>query len=207
MKRTLNSIFLSLVVIALPASGAIISFEEFPADNDNGPMPAGRYSSLGITFGATDDGSTWGGLDNSDPGNWGLLGTNGSTFSGFNGDSYGLTTTFATDVSGFSLDVSRSNGSEPGQIFTLQGYNNSVLVDSVTVTLGEINSWTSVSLAGVIDETRWIGDTRDTFNPYGVDNVSWKDGDTNNVPESGSSLAIFGLTLAGLVGIRRKFGV
>src|SRR5262245_11705211 len=96
------------------ARGELIRFDEFPADNTNGGLPANRYAALGITFVTADDGSTWGGLDQGDPGNWGLRGTNGSVFSGFNGGSYSLRTLFSQPVENFALDVSRSNGSSPG---------------------------------------------------------------------------------------------
>jgi hypothetical protein len=185
--------------LSLPLQAAVITFDEFAADNVNGPMPANRYAALGITFVATDDGSTWGGIANGDLGNWGINGTNGPVFSGFNGVSSGLTTLFSVPVSGFALDVSRSNGSAAGQQFTLEGYLNNVLVDSVTVTLGGINTWSTVALNGVVDETRWIGSTG--FNPYGVDNVRWNGG---SVPDHGSSLLLLAGALAGLVGLHRR---
>ena len=82
-------------------------------------MPANRYAYMGVTFDATDDGTTWGGLGNGDPGNWDLEGTNGSTFMGMNGNSYGLTMNFASDIAGFSLDASRSLGSDNGDTPTV----------------------------------------------------------------------------------------
>jgi hypothetical protein len=152
--------------------GQVIRFDEFPADNVNGDLPANRYAALGVTFAATDDGSTWGGLSSGDPGNWDLDGTNGSTFSGFNGDSYSLRMLFSTPATNFSLDVSRSAGSTDGNQFTLEGYFLGGLVDSQTITLAPINTWTTVALSGVIDETRWSGQG-DGFHPFGVDNVRW----------------------------------
>lgn len=186
-----------------PASAAVITFDEFPADNTNGGLPAGRYASLGVTFVTTDDGTTWGGLSNGDPGNWDLEGTNGPIFSGFNGGSYALSMLFNTDVSNFALDVSRSLGSSPGNTFTLEGYNNGVLVESHTVTLGPINQWQTVSLSNIVDETRWSG-AGSGFHPFGVDNVQWSAAQA--IPEP-SSLALFGLatvSAAGYFGWRRK---
>src|SRR5262245_1087204 len=104
------SLLCLLAMLSTSVMAVTINFEEFPPDNNNGGMPANRYAGLGITFIDTDDGTTWAGLGGGDPGNWGIAGTSGSTFSGFNGLSYGLTTTFTTLVSNFSLDVSRSNG-------------------------------------------------------------------------------------------------
>lgn len=198
----LRSIALALTSSCMiwQASAITITFDEFAADNINGPMPANRYSGLGITFVATDDGTTWGGNSNGNPGNWGIEGTAGPIFSGFNGQSSGLTTLFSSPVSGFMLDVSRSNGSSVGQQFTLEGYFNGGLVDSVTVALGAINSWTTVSLNGVIDETRWIGQA--SFHPYGVDNVRWNA--ARAVPDAASTLTLLGLALAGLGGLRHR---
>jgi hypothetical protein len=177
--------FLSLLSIAAPALGQVIRFDEFPADNTGGGLPAGRYSSLGVTFVTIDDGGTIGGIANGDPGNWRLNGTNGPIFSGFNGDSYSLTMTFNSPATSFSLDVSRSEGSAPGDTFTLAGYRSGSLVDSKTVTLEIINTWTTVSLNGIVDETRWSGQGGG-FHPFGVDNVRWA-----NIPEpSAAALAL-----------------
>jgi hypothetical protein len=174
--------FMSSLLIAAPAFSQVIRFDEFPADNINGGLPAGRYSSLGVTFVTTDDGSTVGGIANGDPGNWKLNGTNGPIFSGFNGDSYSLKMLFNILATGFSLDVSRSQGSAAGDTFTLAGYRSGNLVDSKTVTLGDINSWTTVSLNGIVDETRWSGQGIN-FHPFGVDNVRW-----SNIPEPSALL-------------------
>jgi hypothetical protein len=188
-----------LVDLSIAAQAATINFDEFPADNDNGAMPANRYASLGITFMATDDGLTWGGLAAGDPGTWGIAGTGGSTFSGFNGDSYGLRTTFNSPVSSFSLDVSRSNGSSPADTFTLEGWRAGVLVESHTVTLATINQWQTLSLSQVVDETRWSG-AGVGFHPFGIDNLNW-----SVVPEPSSAcLIILG---AGTLLLRNRAGV
>src|SRR5262252_3910701 len=74
------------ITIAFVASGAeatVITFDEFPATNNNAPL-TNAYAGLGVTFGATNSG-TWGGNSAGDPGNWGLQGTNGPAFLGFNG--------------------------------------------------------------------------------------------------------------------------
>ncbi len=174
--------FLSSLSFVTPASGQVIRFDEFPADNTGGALPAARYSSLGVTFVTTDDGGTIGGIANGDPGNWKLNGTNGPIFSGFNGDSYSLTMLFNNPATGFSLDVSRSEGSAAGDTFTLAGYRLGSLVDSKTVTLGNINTWTTVLLNGIVDETRWSGQGAG-FHPFGVDNVRW-----TNIPEPSAAV-------------------
>ncbi|MFN9674076.1 MAG: PEP-CTERM sorting domain-containing protein [Microcystis sp.] len=196
-------ITLGCTAITCPVIAGTITFDEFPADNTNGPLPASRYSSLGVTFVATDDGSTWGGLSNGDPGNWDINGTNGPIFSGFNGDSYGLTMLFANEVSAFSLDASRSNGSQAGNSLTLKGYNNGSLVESVTVTFNDINQWSTLSLLTNVDEVRWIGNGIG-FHPFGVDNIRWN-GAVQTVPEPTSTLSLLVLgTLGAASTLKRK---
>lgn len=191
------TVLLALSLAGLPAQGAVITFDEFPADDANGPMPAGRYASLGVTFATTDDGSTWGGIDNGDPGNWDINGTNGPIFSGYNGSSYDAAMLFGSQISGFSLDVSRSNGSSAGNTFTLEGYQSSVLVETTTIDLLAINTWSTVSLLNDVDEVRWFG-TGTGFHPFGVDNIRWNE----QVPEP-ITLGLLGLGIAGM-GFARK---
>ena len=178
------------------AYGTTITFDEFPADNSNGPMPATRYAYLGVTFSGLDDGSTWGGISNGDPGNWDLEGTNGPVFSGYNGGSYAMTLTTAGVFSSFRLDVSRSAGSSDTDTFTLDGYSKGVMTDTVTVPLNTINVWTTVSLSWPVDEVRWSG-SGTGFHPYGIDNLRFE-----IVPEPTSiALALAGLCLP----LRRRF--
>jgi hypothetical protein len=179
------------------ASGTTITFDEFAADNVNGPIPAGRYAYLGVTFTGTDDGSTWGGISNGDPGSWNLEGTNGPIFSGYNGSSYAMTLTSGGLFAGASLDVSRSDGSSSSDTFTLEGYVNSILTETVTVPLNTINVWTTVSLATNIDEVRWQGAGTD-FHPYGIDNLIF-----TVVPEP-SSFVFASIGLLGLLGYFRQ---
>ena len=192
---------LGLALFGLAATSAfanVITFDEFAADNTNGGMPANRYLSLGITFVATDDGSSWDGIAGGDPGSWAISGTNGDRFSGFNGASYGLTTTFSTNVSGFNLDVTRSAGSSANDTFTLEGWLGGSMVETHTVTLNTINQWQTVTLASVVDKTVWKGaNSTGGFHPYGIDNVRW-----NGVPEPTSMLAL-GLGAVALIRRRR----
>jgi hypothetical protein len=192
-KRLLAACF-GLLLFGTPSFATTIRFDEFPADNNNGGIPAGRYAGLGVTFLGTDDGTTWGGISNGDPGNWGVNGTNGPIFSGYNGDSYNQRLTFNSLISNFSLDVSRTNGSSASDTFTLQGWRLGVMVLSVSGPLGPINTWTTFGFGTNVDEVRWFG-TGANFHPYGVDNLNW----TAAVPEPTSLL----LLASGLAGIRR----
>lgn len=181
------------VLMASSASAATITFDEFAYDNNNGAIPANRYLALGVTFVGTDDGSTWGGNSNGNPGNWGLQGTNGAGFSGFNGTSYTQTLTFAALINGFALDASRSNGSADGTIL-LQGFIGATLQSQVSVTLGAINSWSTASLTGSFDRVVYTG-TGSGFHPFGIDNLRF-DQAAQAVPEPGTwamMLAGFGI--------------
>lgn len=161
-------------------AATVINFEEFAPDNTNGTIPASRYSYLGVTFQGTDDGSTFGGNGAGNPGNWGLEGTNGSTFSGFNGSSYSMTLLFDSVLSDFSLDAARSNGSTDGSV-TLNAYLNGSSVGSTAASFGGINQWTTLNLIGAFDEVRIAG-SGTGFHPFGIDNISF-DAGQNAVPE------------------------
>lgn len=188
------------IVACAPAMAGLITFDEFAPDNGNGGIPANRYAYMGVTFNTTDDGSTWGGNSNGNPGNWGLEGTNGPIFSGYNGASYNAGISFASSVTGVSLDASRSNGSQQGDTYTLEGWLSGALVDSMSVIFGAINDWSTLSLAGTYDELRWSG-AGPNFHPYGVDNIRWD----NAVPEPGSLLlAALALGAMGAIGRRTR---
>jgi len=144
------------LIMPMAAHAAVITFDEFAADNyTQGGIPAGRYAYLGVTFSTTDDGSTWDGTANGDPGFWFLNGTNGPIFSGYNGNSYGARMLFtATDVSGVLLDAARPWASSGDVTFTLQGWLDGALVDSEIVIMAPniVNQWSTLSLTGVFDE-------------------------------------------------------
>lgn len=190
-------------VFAGSASAQVISFDDVPAPGGGAAIPSDLYSGLGVTFTSADDGSVAGGISAGDPGNWGLEGTNGPAFSGFNGNSYAMTIDFDTEVSGFSLDASRSNGSSDGDSITVEGYLGAALVDSVTVNFGAINTWSSISLSGVIDNVSIQGSGAG-FHPFGIDNITWSAGGAPApVPVLPVQALLALIMLLGLVALRR----
>src|SRR5262245_27062075 len=101
--------YLALALLGPAIAGAEeINFDEIPPANRIMPPPSEEYAHMGVHFVATDDGSVWTGLSGGDPGGWGLEGTNGTAFSGFNGASYGLRVRFDGAVREVSVDAARS---------------------------------------------------------------------------------------------------
>jgi hypothetical protein len=199
------SIFFAM--LATVANAATITFDEFAATNNNVAIQ-NEYSGVGVTFGSNNAG-TWGGNLNGNPGNWGLGGTNGSAFLGNNGqtiNNYDTSIFFTTAVSFISLDISRSNGSTGGQTMTVLAYAGSTLLGSTgPLTLGAINSWTTVGLnfAGidkvVLDGSGEASASQsEVFSPYGIDNLQF-----SAVPEP-VTLWLLGAGLIGLAGISRR---
>jgi hypothetical protein len=165
---------LALVCLALtPAAAEEISFDEVPPANASSPTLHEEYAALGAHFVTTDDGSLWSGLSAGDPGGWGLEGTNGHAFLGFNGRSYGLSVAFDEPVRGVAVDVARSSGSRAGDSFTMRGWRDGVVVEEVSLVLGAVNAWTTVALAEEVDRIEWTGVGMRSFHPYGVDHLRW----------------------------------
>ena len=185
----------SLSASALAGTGLQITFDEFDAINNNSGYLSNEYAGIGVTWNTTDDGSIWDGLTDGDPGNWEIDGTNGPQFLGFNGGSYQASMLFDTQVNAFQLDASRSNGSSDGDTFTVDGYLNGGLVDSVTITFLGLNEWSTVFLNGNIDEVVMYGNGS-SFHPFGVDNIAWR-----AVPTP-STMALLGI--GGLLAGRRR---
>lgn len=190
------------LALSTAANAATITFDEYAAGNSNTPITT-LYSSLGVVFG-NDNAGTWGGLGYGDPGNWGLLGTNGSAFLGnngtTNGSSYVTTISFTSPVASLAFDISRSNGSSPGQTLTAGVYLGGSLIGSQSITLGAINQWTSVSFgAGSYDKLVLTGSAAG-FSPYGIDNLQ-----IAAVPEAETyAMLLAGLGLMGSIVRRRK---
>lgn len=201
-KKILSSV--SIVAFAAITNAGLITFDEFPAMNwDQAPSQkiAEQYVSIGVHFVNSDDGSTWDGLSNGNPGNWDLEGTNGDNFIGYNGGSYSSDVLFDFAATGLTFDVSRSNGSSAGNTFTVRAYDeNDVLVEQQTISLGEINQWSTITLvSNNVHKVDWLGEGTG-FHPFGIDNVRWE---TASVPEP-SSLTLFILGISGLVAFYRK---
>jgi hypothetical protein len=173
MYRSLPSLACSLLV-AVAAGAAEIDFDDLPATNDNMPPLAEEYAHFGVHFVATDDGTTWTGISGGDPGSWGLEGSRGTNFLGFNGASYGLSLVFDTPVRGFELDVARSLGSRAGDAFVLRGYREGSMVEELSLPLGDVNVWTSAALLEEVDAVSWEGaGTPGRRHPFGVDHLRW----------------------------------
>jgi len=163
-----------LLLAAAAAGAEEISFDDVPAANSNAPALAEEYAHLGVHFVATDDGSVWSGVSGGDPGGWGLEGTNGTNFLGFNGTSYGLGVVFDVPVREVKLDVARSLGSRAGDAFVLRGYRGGTMVEEVSMALGDVNAWAPVELAEEVDSLSWVGIGVGTRrHPFGVDNLSF----------------------------------
>jgi len=221
MKRNtpLTAVAAILLLTALqPALAASITFDEFPANNSNSAL-TGLYSPLGVSFGGGNSG-IWNGLSAGDPGNWAIEGSNGTAFlgnNGFNnGGSYVTSIHFETLMSDVSFDVSRSNGSNPGQSLTASAYNNSTgLISSQTIVLGAVNSWTSMAFGhGSISSLIITGSTSG-FSPFGLDNLQFsntllsgidiREIEVTAIPEPETyALMLAGLGLLGIVANGRR---
>jgi hypothetical protein len=198
LRASLLLLLTSLLISAVSLSATTINFDEFSA-GDNGVPITTLYSYLGVTFGPTNAG-VWEGLSQGDPGNWGLEGTNGPQFLGFNGvNGYDEVVTFATRMNLVLMQFSRSNGSTDGMI-TLSAFNGRTFLGSTSVVLGDINSWSTLGIAfPAITSIEWVG-TGTGFHPYGVDNFFFQ---FEGTPEP-SSLLLFGTSIFAMAGVLRR---
>lgn len=182
---------LSLLAIMSIASADIITFDEFPAMNNNAAL-TNAYAGIGVTFDTRNSG-TWDGIANGDPGNWGVNGTNGPNFLGNNGGTYQESIFLGTGVDDISLDASRTNGSSAGQQLTVDEYNAAaVLVASETLTLGAINTWSTFDLGGLDGTELVLTGSINGFSPYAIDNIQF----SSSVPEPTSVILMSTMLLA-----------
>ena len=158
-------IIVALVLAQAMMSAVTLTFDDVP----QGAQVGEHYAPLGVHFDLTDFGVQEG-LANGDSGNWGLNGTSGPFFDGCNGASpgtYSMTLTFDAPVTLFSLDASRSNGSDSKDTLSVSGFFGATLVDTKTITFSRINSWANLSLAGTFERVQWSGGGS-SFHPYGL---------------------------------------
>ena len=160
------------------------------------------YSAQGITFNPSTQAIVTG------PGSWGIVGTNGPQFLGFNGvnPGYGMTMTFATPQTSISMDVSRSTGSSAGDTFTATIFNGVTAVGTTTITFAAINTWTTVTLtAPQFDSIVWSGSGAG-YHPYGVDNIRLAAPGAGIPALSLGGVAVLAVLLAalGLFALRRQ---
>ena len=94
------------------AATEVISFEEVPAQNSQPVTLCEEYAHLGVHFSSIDDGAIWDGMSNGDAGGWGLEGTNGPTFVGFNGGSDRLDRALRRAGARVPVDVAAASGGE-----------------------------------------------------------------------------------------------
>jgi hypothetical protein len=177
-----SNLFLILVALTLtaaPIGAETIDFEDLQAANDPVQTLTEEYADLGVHFSTTDDGATWSGLSGGDPGQWQLEGSNGATFLGFDGSSYSAVVYFEEPVQEFELDVARGEGAVWfDDLFMLAGFRGGAVADVVEVSLGDVNSWTTVSMRAEVDMIYLYGLGLPGYR-FGVDNLRWAGEETS----------------------------
>jgi hypothetical protein len=191
----------SLVATGIIASAETINFDEFAA-TDNDAQLTTAYAGDGVTF--SGNAGTWGGIAHGDPGSWSVNGTNGPNFLGDNGANNGATYTdfinFATAQSSVSFDASRTNGSSAGQTLKVEAFDASnALLDTETLTLGAINTWSTFDVNGADIATVELIGSANGFSPFGIDNLEF----TAAAPEPGYAV-ILAVSLLGLFAYKQR---
>lgn len=180
----LNSTHLPAALAALslcttPCFAESIDFEDLPAANDSSQTLGEEYAHLGVHFETTDDGATWNGMSDGDPGNWKIDGTEGPTFAGFDGQSYAFAAQFGAPVTEFQLDLARGSGALVLPFFddfTLVGYRNGQIVESQRVYLSSVNVWQTLTLTEEVDRVFGFGQGLRGLR-FAIDNVRWGGGE------------------------------
>jgi hypothetical protein len=176
MQRTfrLTSLFIGLLVLAgaNTASAQGIDFEEIIASNDPTVVLSDEYAQRGVRF-LGEDGSIWHGMSHGDPGGFGLEGTAGPSFLGFDGGTFSTDLHFDPPIRDLTLDLARAEGAGFHLAFLLMGFFEGELVHQQSITFGAVGEWQELALSGEFDEVRlWsIGNVR-----YGVDDIQWAGG-------------------------------
>jgi hypothetical protein len=210
MKYALALLLTATTVAAPVAAQTTVDFQATCGGAVSGACTVGTtYVGVGLTF-TPNTQDVCMGNSNGDPGNWGLEGTNSAKFLCFNGGNpgYNMDLALTTPTDTFRLDVSRSNGSQAGDTFTISGLNGATLLTTQIVTLGPINSWTTVTLSAPgINHVTWTGNGA-AFHPFGVDNIvtGAASGPASIPTQSPWTLAAVALMLAafGFFALRRR---
>jgi len=174
MRRShLVLVLAALALAAAPAGAETIDFEDLLATDDPAQTLSEEYAHLGVHFSTSDDGATWSGLSGGDPGQWQLDGSNGAAFLGFDGSSYSALVYFDEPVQDLQLDVARGKGSVwSSDFFMLAGFRNSAMVEVARVFLGDVNSWTTLTMSVEVDKIFMYGVGFPGYR-FGVDNLRW----------------------------------
>lgn len=207
MRRLKHGIF-AVVLLALGAGVAMadgITFDDAYASLGDGGDPSTYYSAEGVTIGG-DNAGLWGGISNGNPGGWGLEGTNGPAFLGCNdGDFCSPTFTFSTPVDDFSLDIGLANNWSAG--FTVSGYMNDSLVDSLTLTINHGVSggtWDTFALTGDVNQVVVSSSFVSPGFAFGLDNVQFQSAGAASPEPATFSMLLFGAIAIGFVSLRRR---
>lgn len=151
----------------------VLTFDDLPVSPPVafvGAQVGDQYASKGVHFSLTD----WGVVDA--PGNWGLVGTNGRDFDGFNGRSgSGMRLTFDTGVSNFSMDFAAGDGGLPGTL-VIQAVG-AAGIQTQTIPFGAFNQWQTVTfdeqgITSVLFHVDVQGNP--IYFDYGVDNIRFE---------------------------------
>jgi hypothetical protein len=172
-----NSLFSSslatVLVWAVSAGAGTIDFEDLTAANDPLQTLSDEYAHLGVHFSSADDGATWNGLADGDPGAWGIDGSSGPTFLGFDGSSYTVVIDFDDPVQGVELDVARgAGGSWMFDTFTVTGILDHRAVETVAIFLGRVGDWRTISLTQEVNRLHLRGVGLPTMR-FAIDNLRW----------------------------------